>query len=448
MTPCGGEYRFASAAAKRLASLGALLRGDRNAIGAGMELKEFDIDNLPGDRAVLRVLSDIAQESKPMVGVLPPTLPPECSLAELVESQRGNAYNYNDPMPSFFPYMLSKVLGVGLLELEDRTKRVKLPKKMEVSRFLNRLLGLPIGDQDLLFQYFSDTLDATKVHLKSTGHWDDGIVNMRAASCKLVSKRLVHTDPDSGGCVHHVELAHDSGLTWAEAISYKQEVCSKLQELYPEKPMVSGFYVHKELGVSTGGSRFKSILLATEAIQANTMNTILRIQRPFAPTKNLTLIKLTNDGYRRIDDQDAEQLWKFWYDWSEHSCFHGQDCMERRRGGVCRQGMRLSEVHLLSGAVLPVWHRLDMLHRSSQWARKRQTRDGTIKTVPLRVVRCVTQEGEPVVGVEAVCRDQVKFFLKNGLIARSRPDEEDEFEEERSSGAIFLPGSKKPKRFR
>ena len=76
LTQLGGEYRFASSAAKRLQSLGALLRGDRRAVGAGAELSSFDVDTLYGKIALTKMLEDIRQERfTPMKGVILPDMP-------------------------------------------------------------------------------------------------------------------------------------------------------------------------------------------------------------------------------------------------------------------------------------------------------------------------------------------------------------------------------------
>lgn len=60
--------------------------------------------------------------------------------------------------------------GVGLLDATqtDSGNYVSMPKaKTKIPKFLNRLLGLNMDCQELLFQYFQDTMDATIVQLKS-----------------------------------------------------------------------------------------------------------------------------------------------------------------------------------------------------------------------------------------------------------------------------------------
>jgi hypothetical protein len=59
ITNLGGERRFASAVSKRMASLGALTKGDRRA-ASGTDMSDFDIDSVFGKRALGRVYTALS----------------------------------------------------------------------------------------------------------------------------------------------------------------------------------------------------------------------------------------------------------------------------------------------------------------------------------------------------------------------------------------------------
>ena len=56
----------------------------------------------------------------------------------------------------------------------------------KVSTFLNRLLGLPVATQTLLFSYFTECFEAVVAIKKSEGKFDDGVVTLSAESVTYV----------------------------------------------------------------------------------------------------------------------------------------------------------------------------------------------------------------------------------------------------------------------
>ena len=110
----GGEARFASAVARRLLALGALTKGDRRAeIGS---LEAFNFDTTWGKKA-LRQLLQACYEGHTSIPVL----------ADAIRSGATDA-------------MRTSLDACGAAEPVER-------EKLEVQRFLNRLVGLPVSEQ-------------------------------------------------------------------------------------------------------------------------------------------------------------------------------------------------------------------------------------------------------------------------------------------------------------
>ena len=132
-----GEHRFASIVAKRLESLGALTHGDRRATES-RDLSRFNIDNKYGRLA-------LESTFKAIMGYEAPIVPPPA-----------------DYKGEFFKDIADGLVGVGLItQSEDMPGMLTLDKGYnDMSKFLNRILGMPVKLQNLLFKYFTDTLNS------------------------------------------------------------------------------------------------------------------------------------------------------------------------------------------------------------------------------------------------------------------------------------------------
>uniref|UniRef100_A0A8C3PZE6 Protein strawberry notch homolog 2 n=1 Tax=Chrysolophus pictus TaxID=9089 RepID=A0A8C3PZE6_CHRPC len=142
-----GERRFASIVAKRLESLGALTHGDRRATES-RDLSKYNFEN--------KVTCSCSQGSS----------------------------GWGSPkilkLLSLFPEMKQGLISVGI------STQSSLPcctlADCSITKFLNRILGLEVDKQNMLFQYFSDTFDYLIEKDKKEGKYDMGILGKKKRS--------------------------------------------------------------------------------------------------------------------------------------------------------------------------------------------------------------------------------------------------------------------------
>ena len=295
----GGEKRFASAVARRLALLGALTQGDRRATGSanGIGLGNFDMDNIYGKRALgkmynmiwecstvsvieldddanrlfvegLKAIDEHLQDAMSCHGHWTDNLSlhdtdskEEMTYADLMRGlllgrckrlaqERVKAIEEGRSIPSLLQKLAdqsddissikekidaeieaSKSIGlnftvlcnfwlydVGILQFDSGGRS---NKTRDVSRFLNRLLGMNLNRQRYMFDYFVALLSSEINEAKTAGRYDVGIKN-------ITGNNIEFTDTPRSFCFRGLDgrdervflytVKIDSGLSCEEAM--------------------------------------------------------------------------------------------------------------------------------------------------------------------------------------------------------------------------------------
>ena len=87
-----------------------------------------------------------------------------------------------------------------------------------ISKFLNRLLGVQVAVQNALFQYFTDTLAAICLQAKRNGRWDMGILGKSYTHTHNVHCRVIHASAGTIGM--RLKLWQNTGKTQVDWRGY------------------------------------------------------------------------------------------------------------------------------------------------------------------------------------------------------------------------------------
>uniref|UniRef100_A0A8C1DCR4 Protein strawberry notch homolog 1 n=1 Tax=Cyprinus carpio carpio TaxID=630221 RepID=A0A8C1DCR4_CYPCA len=322
-----GEQRFASIVAKRLESLGALTHGDRRATET-RDFSRFNFDN--------KVRLDYTHNVKIRNGLI----------------------------------------GVGLINVEDRSGVLSLDKDYNnIGKFLNRILGMEVHQQNALFQYFSDTLYAVIQNAKKTGRYDMGILDLGSGDEKVKKvdvKKFLTPGYSTSGHVELYTVSVERGMSWEDATHVWAD----------QNGPDDGFYVQVR------NNKKISILVK----EVNLKKRLFMVYRPnIGKQVKLETYADIKKRSKKVLSDDAKQHWIDQYNSSANVCSHAYwrgNCKKVSVGLQCEIGLRCRTYYVLCGSVLSVWTKVEGVLASVSGA-----------NVKMQIVRLRTEDGQRIVGL-------------------------------------------------
>ena len=202
VTNLGGERRFAAAVSKRMESLGALTKGDRRA-ASGADMSAFNVDSKHGVQALARMGEALSQ------GVLSKP----CRGADAVLDEFVDEYGSRLGLVSGGGMDAGEVRSVAYETAKRAMSVLELDEKQQgnVKIFLNRIMGLPVCLQNLLFGLFTETLKEIVHEARKSGWYEGCVEDLRARRVKMESTQRIAVDSSSGAETRYSVFVLDRG---------------------------------------------------------------------------------------------------------------------------------------------------------------------------------------------------------------------------------------------
>lgn len=219
-------------------------------------------------------------------------------------------------------------------------------EKTNIPRFLNRLLSLEVDRQNALFDYFYQTFLETIEHLKAKGKMDDGMEDLKAISVTVA-------EPP--------QVLHLDALTGAQTVYYKLELTVATHPARFEMLSLNEYIRFYQNRSNDSFVAIRPTLSHTDP-ETGDRYQMYSVSRPAG--HNLSYIRENElvQKYKPVPKNRAEIWWRH----------------EERKIPASERRI----VHLLSGALLPIWKHLKMLQQTG-----------------LNIVRTTTNDGTRLVGV-------------------------------------------------
>ena len=338
-TDVKGERRFISTIARRLDSLGAITRGQRDSQTAMGE----------GDAALFRATDNF-----------------ESPYAKTALRQFYMAL-YSGKIGGWSAERLHEETGLKIVREDDGTLRDDLPP---MHTFLNRLLALPIAEQNELFEELETRLEANVEAAIEAGRFNEGVERIKAQSLTAASRETAVVHAGAATDTEIVEIVRRDAV---RPLTSEQALRIHDDELKLDRPA--------ELVVNTQSSRPAVCVQAPARIlEDGSVEPRVRLLRPLG-RESLPLAAMRHSRWRKADTGHWRRLW------DEET--------------ATTPPFRESRLWLVTGLLLPVWHRLD----ETDW----------------KVYRLTTDDGENLIGRVLTTPQVTTLRTALGLDARSGP---------------------------